>query len=277
MEKFPKNENNGYERASFFDELPYWSAPFGQKLLEYIDYKPGITVLDIGFGTGFPLIELAMRLGESSIVYGIDPWKEAIKRAEQKISFYGVRNIRIIEGIAESIPLSDNTLDLIVSNNGINNAGSIEKVFSECSRTLKSRGQFVMTMNLDKTMFEFYDQLEKVLSELNMTREISLMYEHIYNKRRPLDEVIRLLKSSGFQIRNLVSDQFNYKFTDARTLFSHHFIRSAFMDSWKKLLPEDKIDLVFNKVESGLDKESYRSGGLKITIPFAMIDSFKED
>jgi len=92
------------KRVTFFDELPLWSAPFGWKLLDHIQYKSGITALDIGFGTGFPLIELAMRLGESATVYGIDPWKEAIERAKQKIDYYGISNVRIIEGVAESIP-----------------------------------------------------------------------------------------------------------------------------------------------------------------------------
>ncbi|MBN1577163.1 MAG: hypothetical protein JW913_11460 [Chitinispirillaceae bacterium] len=59
------------------DELPFWSAPFGLKLLDLIEYRRNITALDIGFGCGFPLIELAMRLGPTCTVYGIDPWDEA--------------------------------------------------------------------------------------------------------------------------------------------------------------------------------------------------------
>jgi 16S rRNA G527 N7-methylase RsmG len=48
------------------DELPIWSVPFGLKLLDVVDYKPTISAIDIGFGTGFPLIELAMRFGNTS-------------------------------------------------------------------------------------------------------------------------------------------------------------------------------------------------------------------
>lgn len=40
--------------ASTWDELPLWSAPFGIKILDLIDYKKNINVLDIGCGTGFP-------------------------------------------------------------------------------------------------------------------------------------------------------------------------------------------------------------------------------
>lgn len=59
---------------SIDDEVPLWSAPFGLKLLEHVIYKPDLAVLDIGFGSGFPLIELAMRLGKNARVYGIDPF-----------------------------------------------------------------------------------------------------------------------------------------------------------------------------------------------------------
>jgi ubiquinone/menaquinone biosynthesis C-methylase UbiE len=111
----------------FIDELPLWSAPFGLKLLDYIDYRPNISAIDIGFGTGFPLIEIALRLGNNSTVYGIDPWKECVERTRLKIDFYGIENIKIIEDIAESIPLKNNFLDLITSNNCINNVESIEK------------------------------------------------------------------------------------------------------------------------------------------------------
>ncbi len=61
------------------DELPFWSAPIGQLLLDTIRYPKNARILDIGSGSGFPMLELAMRFGEGSTVTGIDPpdeWKE---------------------------------------------------------------------------------------------------------------------------------------------------------------------------------------------------------
>jgi len=257
------------------DELPLWSAPFGLKLLEFIDYKLNITALDIGFGTGFPLTELAMRLGETSTVYGIDPWKDAVTRAKQKIDFYEIKNIRIIEGAAESIPLDKDSVDLIVSNNGINNVENMDKVISECSRILKTGGQFTQTFNLDKSMFEFYDQLENVLSEMHLNDEIRLMYQHISQKRRPLPDIISLLQKHGFLIRNLEHDQFNYRFSNGTALLNHYFIRLAFMTSWVKFLPADKLGEIFNLVESRLNEQSEILRGLKLSIPYVLIDTVK--
>jgi len=68
-----------FELVSVIDELPLWSAPFGLRLLDTIKLKPRINALDIGCGLGFPLIEVAQRLGTSSKVFGIDPFPYGIK------------------------------------------------------------------------------------------------------------------------------------------------------------------------------------------------------
>ena len=273
MKKYLTQNLDVNKLINVLDELPLWSAPFGLKLLDAIDYKPNIVGLDIGFGTGFPLTELAMRLGESSTVYGIDPWKEAIVRAKNKIDSYGITNITIIEGVAESIPLDNKSIDLIVSNNGINNVEDIDKVFSECSRVLKPGGQFVQTMNLDKSMFEFYSQLADVLSDLQLDNEIKLMYQHIYQKRPPLDNIISLMQKHGFVIKDLEHDQFNYTFTDGTAMLNHYFIRLAFMESWIKILPKNKVEQIFDIIELRLNEQASVLDCIKLSIPFVLINA----
>jgi arsenite methyltransferase len=275
MKKYLSNDFDLREYVNVCDECSVWSAPFGLKLLDNIDYKPDITALDIGFGAGFPLTEIALRLGEGSTVYGIDPWGDAIVRAKQKIEYYRIKNIKIIQGIAETIPLEDDSIDLIVSNNGINNAGDMNQVISECSRVIKQGGQFVQTMNLDKTMFEFYGELEKVLSDLHMNKEIELMHTHIYEKRPPLNEIISMIQNHGFIIKDLEHDQFDYKFSDGTAMLNHYFIRLAFMDSWIKLLPADKLEQIFDTIETGLNAKSKLSGGMKLSIPYVLINAIR--
>jgi ubiquinone/menaquinone biosynthesis C-methylase UbiE len=275
MKNYLTNDYDFVKLIDVFDEIPLWSAPFGLKLLEYVDYKQNITALDIGFGTGFPITELAMRLGETSTVYGIDPWKEAIIRTNKKIDYYRINNIKIIEGVAESIPLDKNSVDLIVSNNGINNVSDIDQVFSECSRIIKPGGQFIQTMNLDKSMFEFYGQLEGVLSEMNLKKEIELMRAHIYEKRRPLGELVTMLKKNNFLIKDLEHDQFTYRFSTGTAMLNHYFIRLAFMDSWIRILPKDKVEEIFDTIEERLNQQAMKLGGIKLSIPFALINAIK--
>lgn len=165
MKNYLNNKFDFDALPDVFDELPLWSAPFGLKLLDYVQIRKNKTAIDIGFGTGFPLTELAMRLGPSSVVHGIDPWKAALEKAAKKIKYYGINNIRLIEGMAESMPFENGTIDLITSNNGINNVENINTVISECHRVLRHGGQLLQTMNTGLSMFEFYRELESVLTE----------------------------------------------------------------------------------------------------------------
>src|SRR5665647_146253 len=101
MNKKPDYINDKYNfqttiGASIIDEVPLWSAPFGLDLLNQIELKENLKVLDIGFGTGFPLIEIAQRLGNTSTVYGIDPWVSSHTRTQQKIDFYDFKNICLL-------------------------------------------------------------------------------------------------------------------------------------------------------------------------------------
>ncbi|MDR1707620.1 MAG: class I SAM-dependent methyltransferase [Prevotella sp.] len=276
MTKYLDNTFDPNRLLNTFDELPFWSAPFGLKLLDNIDYKKNISVLDIGFGSGFPLTEIAMRLGDSCTIYGIDPWAEAIERTRLKLDYYNINNVNLIEGVAENIPLKDDSLDLITSNNGINNVADIEQVISECSRIMKPGGQFIQTMNLDKTMFEFYNVMKDVLIELKLYEEIEDMHKHIAVKRPSIDLFTEIMQECGFIIKSIEYDQFNYKFVDGTTLLSHYFIRMAFMDSWIALLPQNKIKEIFSQIENALNKQADILGGIKLSVPYVLIDAIKK-
>lgn len=266
---------NSDELVELLDELPFWTAPFGIRLLENIKIKKYSTVLDIGFGAGFPLTELAMRFGNTSKVYGIDPWEAAIKRTEKKLAFYGIKNVEIIRGVAENIPLNDHSVDLITSNNGLNNVSDLDKSLSECSRIMKSGGQFIQTMNLNRTMIEFYNIMEIVLNKFNMKSTIETMREHIYIMRKPVEEMTQLIEKHGFSINRIIEDKFSYTFADGTTMLQYYFIRLAFLDSWKNIIPKDKQTEVFRAIEELMNIEAQRKGYFELTVPFIVIDAMK--
>lgn len=264
------------EFISVIDELPLWSASFGLKLLNKILYKKNITAIDIGFGLGFPLLEVAMRLGNSCKVLGIDPWVKAVERAYNKINHCGITNVEIITGEAENIPLPDSSVDLIFSNNGINNVNDVNKTLSEISRIAKPGAQFVFTFNTDKTMIEFYSVFESVLREINLIEEIKKMKEHIYEKRKPVEEMVNLLMANSFSINEVSHYNFHYTFTDGTSMFNHFLIRLAFIDSWKKLIPVSLVAEVFEKAEEKLNKAAKEKGCLQLTVPFVLIDTVRD-
>lgn len=272
------NKSNVYdeELISIIDELPLWSAPFGLSLLDKIKIGKVLNVLDIGCGTGFPLIEIAQRLGDSSRAYGIDPWKEVIKRAQFKVSKYEISNTLFINGYAERLPFKNTFFDIIVSNNGINNVNDLNETLSECSRVCKKDAQFLFTMNLDGSMMEFYDVLKDELEKKNLTNAVDKMKKHIYEKRRPLNEIKMHLNKNNFEISEISENKFYLRFADGTSMFNHSFIKYWFSSSWKNILEPQNSDLIFKRVEQRLNKQATEFGELKLTIPYAVINCTRQ-
>jgi len=261
--------------VSVIDEVPLWSAPFGLKLLETIKLKKNMNVLDIGFRLGFPMIEIAMRLEDSSRVYGIDPWEAAIERAKSKIRICNVNNVEITNGVAEELPFKDNFFDLIVSNNGINNVQDINKTLSECFKVSKSDVQFVFTMNLETTMIEFYNVYEEVLKKYGLQAEIENMKQQIYEKRKPLHEIEAVITKSGFKISQIIHDKFYLRYADGNAMLNHFLIKMGFLESWIKILPEDKGDLIFDEIETNLNGIATKFGEIRLSVPFVTFECRK--
>lgn len=260
---------------SILDELPLWSAPFGLKLLDTVRYRPKMKVLDVGCGTGFPLIELANRLGTSCQVYGIDPWKGAIERIGLKIKIQNLTNVTVIQNNAEQLPFNDNYFHLIVSNNGINNVADPKAVLAECFRVSRRNAQLVITVNLPATMIEFYETFEATLKELGKFNEINKLRAHIYEKRKPLDTKLNMIRNAGFEIFRVHEESFTMRYVDGTAMFNHFFIKLAFLDNWKNIVSPEDCKPIFKILEEKLNKVSNSRGALNLTIPYVCIDCWK--
>lgn len=266
---------NDPDAVSALDELSLWSAPFGLKLLERVIYRKKMNVLDIGYGTGFPLTELAMRLGKTSKIYGVDPWNEGAERAKMKIRTFGLENVEILNIKAEELPFSDNYFDLIVSNNGLNNVDDLRRTIAECSRVIKKEGQMVFTYNSNETMKDFYDLFEKTLADNNLNKRISLLNEYINHNRKPLEIYESHLLSYGFRIKDLKKDSFNFRYADGTSLLSHFFIRIAFLDKWMEIAGDENSEKVITALENRLNAMAEENNGLVFNIPFYTFDCRK--
>ena len=258
-----------------YDELPLWSAPFGLTLLDTIRMRSHINVLDIGSGSGFPMLELAERLGKTCTVYGLDPSQDAIEMISTKQELKEIYNARIIKGVAEEIPFPDAYFGLIVANNGLNNVGDQQKALAECFRVSEKGAQMVLTMNLPHTMVEFYDVFEETLAEMGLQEEISKMHDHIADKRKPVEYLKELIISAGFAIKTINVDGFRLRYNDGTSFFNHFFIRHAFLGPWKAILPESLAEKVFGNLEEKFNRMALQQGEITMSIPFVCFDCSK--
>jgi len=269
----PDIENRDF--VSCIDELPLWSAPFGLSLLEKIEMKAGLRVLDVGCGLGFPLIEIAQRLGNTCKVTGIDPWETALDRIRLKLEQNTITNVEVLNTRAESMPFANASFDLIVSNNGLNNVQDLDQAFQECSRVAAQGAQFVIVQNLDGTMIEFYSLFEKVLAGKQLSGATDAMKRHIYQKRRPVGEIVEMLEKGRFG--NIVTEEhlFYLRFLDASAFFNHSLIRFWFCDSWKNLVKPEFQEEVFTLLEFELNRIAAEKGEIRMSVPYVVMDCRK--
>ena len=216
----------GFE--DLYDELPLWSAPFGLMLLEHVRLRPGMTILDVGAGTGFIAIELGQRCGADSKVVAVDPWEAAVQRLNRKLNHLGIQNVRTIVQDAATIDLLDASVDLIVSNLGINNFNSPEAALQTCFRVAKPGASLFLTTNLVGHMSEFYEACRSVLFDLGFPDRIATLDAHI-SHRATVDSVRTLLERAGFRFVEAVTRSFQERFVDGSSLLHHYFIRLGFV------------------------------------------------
>ena len=257
------------------DELSLWSSPFGLLLLDNFPIGAYANYLDIGCATGFPLIEIAQRLGDKCISVAIDPWSEAVKRTKTKIDTLQLENISVIEGDASNISFPNDHFDLITSNLGINNFENPNKVLSECHRVLKTNASLCLTTNLTGTFSEFYDVYNETLSELGFEKYLPQLNEHV-NHRGTAESVRELLDVNGFKIKNEVKSIYKMRFLNGTSFLNHSFIMLAFIDSWRNMFEETEKQTFFEAFERNLNILSKNKGELKLTIPMFYLECTKK-
>ncbi len=105
------------------------------------DLRSGEAVIDIGCGAGFDSLIAARQVGEAGRVVSIDMTPAMLKKAGTGAREAGITNVEFREGFAESLPVSDESIDVAISNGVINLCPDKMVVMREISRVLKPGGR----------------------------------------------------------------------------------------------------------------------------------------
>jgi arsenite methyltransferase len=101
----------------------------------------GATVLDLGCGAGTDLLIAAQMVGHGGRVIGIDMTPRMLERARRSAEQMGLDNVELHEGLIESLPLEEESVDVVISNGVIDLVPDKDAVFAEIDRVLKPGGR----------------------------------------------------------------------------------------------------------------------------------------
>ena len=102
---------------------------------------PGESVLDLGCGAGIDTLLAARLVAPGGRAIGLDTLPEMLAQAEVNARNGGVANVEWVRGELESIPLSDATVDVAISNGVLNLSPRKGRALAEIFRVLRPGGR----------------------------------------------------------------------------------------------------------------------------------------
>ena len=126
-----------YDRAC--DLMSFGSGQkYRRDALQRAGLRPGMTVLDVGTGTGLLAREIATLLGTSGRVIGVDP--------SARMLIAGGRHLhgRCVRGLGERLPFATAQFDFVTMGYALRHVPDLDQTFAEYARVLKPYGRLLL-------------------------------------------------------------------------------------------------------------------------------------
>jgi len=199
VDRSKSEARNFYNRVSkYYDTLAASEKKFIKTGIELLGVKPGEHILEIGYGTGYAIVNIARRTGTDGHVYGIDISSGMTQVALERIGKHNVADrVSLTVDDASHLPYQDRCMDGIFLSFTLElfHTEELPQVLAECLRVLKKDGRICIVslaknqpMSLIGQAYEWlHDKFPKILD------------------CRPIP-VRTLLQDANFHIRNHLDD-----------------------------------------------------------------------
>jgi demethylmenaquinone methyltransferase / 2-methoxy-6-polyprenyl-1,4-benzoquinol methylase len=165
--------------------------------------RPGMSVVDIGVGTGLLAREAVTLTGEPTAVIGVDISEEMLAVARRNL------DIPLIQAAAEALPLAPSIADFVTMGYALRHVADLEAVFREALQVLRPGGTIVLLeisaprKRLSRAFAGLFIGFALPVVSLLMTRNrrsSTLMRYHWETIATyiPPEIVMRVMRESGF-------------------------------------------------------------------------------
>ena len=104
----------GWQGAAWLEREERQQEERGDLLLRELGLKPGLTVADVGAGTGYYARRMAPLVGSSGQVLAVDVQPEMIQMLTDLAKKAGLTNIKPVLGALDNVKLADSSVDLAI-------------------------------------------------------------------------------------------------------------------------------------------------------------------
>ncbi len=119
-----------------------WSSEINNDVIDLVDPQPGERVLDIGAGMG-PATALAAQRGASVVAVEPTPYLRVICQLRRVLE-RSSSAVDVVDGAAESLPVTDGSIDAIWATNTMHHWTSADLAVAEIRRVLAPGGRFIL-------------------------------------------------------------------------------------------------------------------------------------
>lgn len=156
--------------------------------------KEDETVLDLGSGAGLDCFLAVKKVGAKGKVIGVDMTPEMIDKARGNAQKEGYENVEFRLGEIENLPVSNESVDIVISNCVINLSPDKRRVFDETFRVLRSGGRLMVSDII-------------LLKELpDFIKNSPEAYVGCISGAMMKDEYLGAIKAAGFQEVRIVGE-----------------------------------------------------------------------
>lgn len=132
----------GYQGASWLERENREKEERTDMLIHSLNLKPGMTVADIGAGTGYFSRKMATRVGNTGTVYAVDVQPEMVGKL--KFAAKSHTNIKPVLSTETDVMLPANSLDLAIMVDVYHELAYPYEVMQSVLRALKPNGRLVL-------------------------------------------------------------------------------------------------------------------------------------
>lgn len=203
----PLLEMLGYS-PELLDKIPSSAIESFAGVGYHFDLEPlreGERVLDLGSGAGTDAFFAALQVGATGHVTGIDMTDAMLEKAHRNLEVSSLSNVSFKKGFAESLPLDDQSFDVVISNGVINLSPVKETVFAELRRVLVPGGRLMFSDIV--TGVELPDSV----------RDNCALWAECIGGAQEEQRYLRLIEKAGFKVEK-TSPNDSYSFTQDSTL-----------------------------------------------------------